>query len=577
MPWSCKGCGGEVPDNRHTCAACGHQKTSWTVVAAVTRTMRVSRRSFTLRRGRSTAPRATVDGSDPETEVTTQARVLERRYVDALRASGRAPAPADTLYVALAPGGAADLTVRGEVLFAGKPSETFEVPLTAPAGLPKDAVLLVPLVLVRGAGPALAADAFPGATVIDVDEPGEDGAAGHAPSLEVQALDRPAQAVELVPRAGVARGLLGDVHFETAKCFVLPTALSALRALVAWYAVHRGHEVLIVGHADRAGGDALNLALSLDRARALSAFLRDDVDAWAGWYDAAGAGRWGPREDQYMLSALTDEAGPFYGGVVDGAAGPATAEAVRRFQTWSNAARGTALAVDGACGPLTRRALIAAYMAADGTTLPAGTPVLAFGCGEHFPAVATADGVSEARNRRVDVMFFPDGVEPRPEGELAAGPDDPHYPAWLDRIEEELGFEDRLDAYELLVAVERVEDYDDRFELASSDGAYTRTLALPDGEPCGAGVVLYFDGLLDGPTYTLTHLPDPSRRVVLFAGATRAELLLPRPAPHAYDPPAPPGAPLEDDWTGNPSFVWTRADERVDPAWLRPLLEEAAP
>lgn len=574
MPWSCPGCGSEVPDDRGACAGCGQSKTSWTVFADATRTLRISTRSFTLRRGRDASPGALGEPGDPETDVTTEGRALERRYADSLRSSGRRPAPADTLYVALAPAGAADLTVTGEVLFAGKPTEPFEVPLQAPPGLARDAVVLVPLVLVFGPGPQVPRDAFPGATVLDVDEPAPDGAPGHAPALEVQAFGRPARAVDLVARAGIARGVLGDLHFETSKCFLLPTALSSLRALVAWYAVHQGHEVLIVGHADRAGDAAYNLTLSLERAKALAAYLRDDVDAWLAWYDAAGAKQWGAREDQHMLSVLSDDQGPFYAATVDGEVGPATTEAVRRFQAWSNAARGTALAVDGACGPLTRRELVAAYMAADGTTLPEGSVVTTFGCGEHFPAVATADGVSEAENRRVDLMFFPDGVTPRPPGELATGPDDPHYPAWLEQIVEEIGFEDRADAYELLVVVERAEDMDDRFELASADGRYVRTLGLPDGEPCEYGVVLYFDGLVDGPTYTLTHLPGGDVRIALFTGATKAQLLLPRPVPDVYDPPAPPGEPPEDDWTGNPSFEWSEDDAAIDPAWLRPALDD---
>lgn len=573
MPWSCIECGGEISDDLRACPGCAQRKTAWTVSASATRTMRITRRRFTLHRGVDTTPGAP-GAVEPALVPTTEARVLDKEYAEALRASGRAPAPADTLFVALGASGATDLTVRGEVMFDGKPSEPFEVPIQAPPGLEKGAVVLVPLILVRGAGPAVARDAFVGATVLDVDEPTADGATGHAPTLELEALGRPAQAVALVARKGVARAILGDLHFETSKRFLLPGAISSLRCLIAWYATHPGHEVLVVGHADKAGDAAYNLSLSLERARAVAAYLRDDVDDWLASYEAAGATRWGTREDQHMLSALADADGMFYTSPVDGLAGPATSSAVTRFQAWSNGTRGTSLGVDGACGPLTRRELVAAYMAQDQTTLPADTPLLTFGCGEWFPAVETSDGVGEAENRRVDLMFFPDGVDPRPADETASGPDDPHYPAWRGAIVEEIAFEDRADAYEVLVVIERSEDLDDRFELASSDGAYSRTLGLPDGEPCDRGVVLYFDDLLEGPTYTLTHLPDATRRITLFSGATRSDLLAPRPAPQVYDPPAPPGEAPEEPWTGDECFSWTEDDERIDPAWLAPALGE---
>lgn len=213
----------------------------------------------------------------------------------------------------------------------------------------------------------------------------------------------------------IAEGLL----FETDKNFLLPSALPAMTTVVTHYGRTPGFEVLVVGHTDRTGAVAHNDALSLSRAEAMAAFLRDDVQPWLSQYEASvpAAQRWGTHEDALMLAALPDVA-----------ARPAGVGAVQHFQQ----TRG--LLVDGVAGPQTRQALIADYMATDGTTLPSDATLFAHGAGEHFSRSDAPDGTDSAEDRRVEVFFFPPatGVLPPPPA-ANSGPDDPEYPEWVRR------------------------------------------------------------------------------------------------------------------------------------------------
>ncbi len=220
--------------------------------------------------------------------------------------------------------------------------------------------------------------------------------------------------IKLVP--GAWRAALTGMYFETEKCFLLPGALRNMRALVAFYEAHPNGQILVVGHTDTAGSPEHNLALSIERATAIADFLRDDPGAWLEHF-AKGRpkrARWGCREVQHMLTALPPGAARFYKSAVDGLRGPGTRRAVESFQRWSNRTRGTSLSADGLYGPKTNAELVAAYMALDETTVPAGTVVSIQGCGEWHPAVVTGDGVSDPRNRRVELYFFEDQIEPAP-------------------------------------------------------------------------------------------------------------------------------------------------------------------
>lgn len=231
---------------------------------------------------------------------------------------------------------------------------------------------------------------------------------------------------------------LTGMLFETDKTFLLPKAMHGIRGLVELYEEHPGMDVVITGHTDRVGDPSYNLGLSDERARAIAAYLRDDVDTWLEWYSSHPFSHaWGTREDQYMLGAVIDDASsePFYTGSVHGQLDAETQDAAKRFQ----ASRG--LTVDGIPGPQTRRALITSYMQLDGTTLPPDTNVELLGCGEHHNAVPTADGVEEPENRRAEVFLFDPGPVDPPTPGRCPGPGCA-YELWKARTVETYDFED---------------------------------------------------------------------------------------------------------------------------------------
>jgi len=107
---------------------------------------------------------------------------------------------------------------------------------------------------------------------------------------------------------------------------------------------------------------------------------------------------------------------------------------VLEYQTWHNAqekdsAEGKGwekLKTDGKMGPKTRRQLVLDYMSIDGTSLPEGTRVVTYGCGELYPLAKetgdvdteAADGKHVRYDRRVELFFFakPFGILPEVPG-----------------------------------------------------------------------------------------------------------------------------------------------------------------
>ncbi len=235
--------------------------------------------------------------------------------------------------------------------------------------------------------------------------------------------------------ARLIRVRLSGMMFETDKTFLLPDATHGIRGLVDLYSGHEDLSVVITGHADRVGGQAYNLELSNGRAQAIGQFLCDDVTSWVRNYDGPPSGaRWGAREDQFMLSAITDDLGtPYYDAEVDGIFGGRSQDATKRYQV----ARG--LAVDGVPGPDTRTSLVTDYMGLDGTSLPPAADVLFLGCGENHNAVSTADGAAEAANRRVEVFLFDPGPPDPPVPDACPGPGCA-YETWAARTSETYDF-----------------------------------------------------------------------------------------------------------------------------------------
>lgn len=235
---------------------------------------------------------------------------------------------------------------------------------------------------------------------------------------EVSVRGRRPHVISMQQRLVLAR-LLGML-FDTDKTFLLPTALGTIRSVKQLYDENHGAQVLAVGHTDSEGDPTYNLALSSERATILLAYLADDVATWLERYTAVQpAGQlWGATEDAAMIAAMPDAASR------DPSEPPVL---------WYQRTRG--LDADGVAGPNTRERLVAEYMAADDTSLPAGAITQAHGCGEGFPAVATNDGTDAQENRRVELFLFEDEVLPPAPGPTSA-PEDPEYPEWQRRARE---------------------------------------------------------------------------------------------------------------------------------------------
>lgn len=225
-------------------------------------------------------------------------------------------------------------------------------------------------------------------------------------------IDLPLGAQSVVEVPTVLRARLTGLLFEANKNFLLPEGEQGMRRLNELFEQNRRPQLLISGHTDRVFTAEFNLTLSEERAAAIAAYLRDDVDVWLRRYDASvpEKKRWGVREDQFMLLALK-----LFGGPVSGEADDAYVAAVRQFQ------ESKGLSADGKAGPQTRRALIEAYMKAPGTTLPPGAVLRTHGCGESHPEVPTDDGVEEPRNRRVEIFLFRGEIDPQPQAKCPPG------------------------------------------------------------------------------------------------------------------------------------------------------------
>jgi outer membrane protein OmpA-like peptidoglycan-associated protein len=223
------------------------------------------------------------------------------------------------------------------------------------------------------------------------------------------------------PRVICARIL--ELLFDTNKSFLLPSALVHIREVRKLYDKRPRAKVLIVGHTDTTGEPNVNDPLSLNRAKAVKAYLRDDVQTWLDFYGdhMHPKARWGLNEDHLMLHAVLAESGE-----------KPTDTPVRHFQ----ATRG--LEPDNKLGPNTREAIITEYMSLDGTTLPEAIDPIAHGCGENFPLEIPEGGNPDhTRDRRVELFFFDAdlGVLPPPRGEISAA-GSLEYLEWARRAQE---------------------------------------------------------------------------------------------------------------------------------------------
>ena len=265
----------------------------------------------------------------------------------------------------------------------------------------------------------------------------------------------------VLSRPSVRRVRLVGMLFDGDKCFLLPQALPGVRSVAAMHAQHPKADMLVIGHAE-SDEVCQGTDVALDRARAVTALLTSEPEAWMPWF-APGVPlrkRWGTREVQLMLSAVSGDDGPFHAGYSSGVTDRQTTAAIRRFQVYWNATRGTDLPVDGRAGAETRKALVTAYMGIEGTTLGDGTTPTPHGCDGHLDDTLTDDGL-QPDDRRVEVFFFEAGVRPAASGDVSPS-GSPDYPAWRQRLVETVDFETHgihvqiLDVYKHPVAFAKV-------------------------------------------------------------------------------------------------------------------------
>lgn len=328
----------------------------------------------------------------------------------------------------------------------------------------------------------------------------------------------------VVPRRPVVGRVVG-ASFDTDKTFFKPGALVALRAMRELFRKERPFELLIVGHTDTAGAESHNDRLSLDRAKSVEAFLRDDVDAWIENY---GSGipepqRWGDTENQQMLAAMPNAQER-----------PEDEDPVTFFQ------RTHELEPDGKLGPLTRERLIREYMALDGPPLSEEGPEIAMtthGCGEHFPLdesgrnvdAEAEDGKTDAIDRRVELFMFSAlaGIVPAPPGDNS-GAGDTQYSEWrrLSRVDHETVLvEGESDFFlRLDIPQERSSEVEETFRLFSPDGPVSITKTIGDAESVEGFLDIVFTRVRTEFTYSLEITDGAGDVYKLFENVPFTEL-----------------------------------------------------
>jgi outer membrane protein OmpA-like peptidoglycan-associated protein len=336
------------------------------------------------------------------------------------------------------------------------------------------------------------------------------------------------------------------MHFDTNKSFLLPSAMHGIRELHAIFEDAAKTQFLVVGHTDAHGTRAYNEQLSLERARSIIAFMKDDVDAWNDLFRApAPEKRWGDREVNAMLSALPEGGPPFTTPEKEGK----DPQAIKRFQQFSNETRGTALAVDGKAGPATRRALIEAYMALSHTSFPAGATTVAHGCGSNHPPPAEGNvPPSDAEMRRVDIFAFDGPIGPTPPGDIS-GPGSPEYDQWVAQMQST--FDVRTDVlpfrYAMQIGLDQQWSEAAKLTVLSEDLVDHESFVLADGERVETSRVFEFSGIRSGVRYRASILEGDLEMELFGFTELHAVALDDDRRNHLKGPPADPAAPFETD------------------------------
>jgi outer membrane protein OmpA-like peptidoglycan-associated protein/peptidoglycan hydrolase-like protein with peptidoglycan-binding domain len=206
--------------------------------------------------------------------------------------------------------------------------------------------------------------------------------------------------------------------FSSNRTFPKPSALPFLREVAKRAAADGGVQVLVLGHTDAAGSDAVNAAVSLARARAVAALLTgDEVFLRARFSEPDPVVAWDWEEAQFMLSALALGDDLFYAGVIDGDPGPLTANAVTRFQTFHD------LEVTGELDGPTLDRLVHEYALLVGPERPAAAQLIVHGGGSWHPPRSLGEesrplppdelpNEAHPGPRRVEVFLAPGGLDP---------------------------------------------------------------------------------------------------------------------------------------------------------------------
>ena len=273
----------------------------------------------------------------------------------------------------------------------------------------------------------------------------------------------------ILPENRPAYVSVAGAHFQTNSAFLRPTVEPEIRRIQGFDGQNPGKKIAIFGHTDSVGSEANNNQLSLRRARSMDALLRHRFGFWYDRFDQVGRPL-GPgiADRQWALHELGLYNGPLDGnrnpdldaaeaafraahpgtGAGEGALRRAIADQVRarigavhepiqHENRWgdaemremlhrlgfdgalSAAIRGFQqsrhLTADGSAGVATWVELIREYMKA---LLPAPLADArfhagaVFGCGEAFPAMPLGDNRESLQNRRVEVIFRTDPVQP---------------------------------------------------------------------------------------------------------------------------------------------------------------------
>jgi outer membrane protein OmpA-like peptidoglycan-associated protein len=326
--------------------------------------------------------------------------------------------------------------------------------------------------------------------------------------------------IEIPPQ--VYRGRLLGMFFDKNKCFLLPSAMGGVRGITGYLNDHAGAQLLVVGHTDTTGSADYNLKLSVERAEAVAAFLRDDADAWAAWFDDGkpDAKRWGTREVQLMLSALpADAPDKFYQEPFTGRKDKRTTGAVQQFQGWRNQSKGTTLSESGDVDDDTRAELVRAYMELEGTSVPESTVIKTHGCGEFHPQDPTPPGVDDPDNRRVEIFVFQEQIAPAAVACRAPGCS--QYRQWVEQVIETIDFQNAaVTCFEISVAMNDVPwTLSDALIMFDSSENIAMQWTLGQGAPLGARRCFTFNNPKNGESYR-AEIRFGAQRFALF-GASR--------------------------------------------------------